>query len=259
MLAGADQPFVTFGVPHLTAIALTVVAGAVLPLWVRAARSAKVVRSICWTFAAVMVVNELVWYATHLATQPMDKFLRESLPLFTCQIAVFLTAWTLWRGAAQGLGTSATIPRQSSFSVSPFSTQQAYELAFFWGLGGALQGIITPDLSEGFPSPAWLSYFITHCCTAAGVLVATLGLRFRPVRGAVLRIAIITNLYMLVIAGVNWMLGANYMFLSRAPSGASPMFFLPWPWYILFLELVGAATCLLLYAPFFAMRRRWRA
>jgi len=50
-------------------------------------------------------------------------------------------------------------------------------------------------------------------------------------------------------------LGANYMFLCAPPRGASPFFFLPWPWYIPALEAVGVAVTLLLFLPFAIARR----
>jgi hypothetical integral membrane protein (TIGR02206 family) len=36
------------------------------------------------------------------------------------------------------------------------------EIAYFWGLGGALQALLTPDLSRGFPSWSFIFFFWGH-------------------------------------------------------------------------------------------------
>ncbi len=47
------------------------------------------------------------------------------------------------------------------------------------------------------------------------------------------------------------LLDSNYLFIAHKPETASLMDVLPaWPWYIPFLELIGAGFCLLLYVPF---------
>jgi len=59
------------------------------------------------------------------------------------------------------------------------------------------------------------------------------------------------NLLALVVAPVNLLLGANSVYLSAPPGGtASPFFFAPWPWYLLFLEFLGLLMFFLAYLPF---------
>jgi len=35
----------------------------------------------------------------------------------------------------------------------------AAEIAYFWGLGGTLQAVLTPDMTQGFPSWRFLQFF----------------------------------------------------------------------------------------------------
>lgn len=37
-----------------------------------------------------------------------------------------------------------------------------YEIAYFWGLGGTLQAVLTPDLQHGFPSLVYVNFFLGH-------------------------------------------------------------------------------------------------
>jgi hypothetical integral membrane protein (TIGR02206 family) len=147
-------------------------------------------------------------------------------------VAVYLTAWTLLRPNCY-----------------------VFEVTYYWGLAGTVQALLTPNLQNDFPTYWFFVYFITHGGIVVGVLFATLALKMRPGKGSILRVFVITNLYMVVTAGANWLLGANYMFLSAPPRGASPFFFFPWPWYIVFLELVAVVFITLLYLPFFLSDR----
>ena len=57
------------------------------------------------------------------------------------------------------------------------------------------------------------------------------------------------------VALVNLLLDSNYMYLCEPPETASPFIFLPWPWYLLWLELVGFGFFALLYLPVHLARR----
>ena len=59
---------------------------------------------------------------------------------------------------------------------------------------------------------------------------------------------------MAAVAIFNYLAGSNYMYLCHPPGGDSPFFFLPWPWYILFLEGVGLVSFTILYSPFLVGR-----
>ena len=66
------------------------------------------------------------------------------------------------------------------------------------------------------------------------------------------------NVYMVLVEVVNFALGSNYMFIARKPDVPTLIDFLgPWPWYIIPLEAIGFAVCLLLYLPFAI--RDWRS
>ena len=44
----------------------------------------------------------------------------------------------------------------------------------------------------------------------------------------------------MVLGVLNFLLGSNYMFLCRPPTGTeSPFFFAGWPWYIPIIDLVA--------------------
>jgi len=235
MLAEMNS-FEFFGPAHLVAIALTVMLPIVLTAVSRRSGSAAVQRWICWSIAVALVLNEIVYYCHGLVTIGLDEFLRQRLPLHICGVGLYLTAWVLVR-----------------------PNQLAYEIAYFWGLAGTLQAVVTPNLDVGFPSYDFIQFYITHSGIVTGVLFATFAMKMRPRRGSVLRVFLLTNALMIVLIPTNWLLGSNYMFLRAAPKGDAIFFFLDWPWYILFMEPVGLGFFTTLYLPFWRSNRRPKA
>jgi hypothetical integral membrane protein (TIGR02206 family) len=235
----AEVGFRTFGPAHLWAIAATLafsvaLAGGVNLAGLSHRRRWQIARGL----AVLLVANELVYYGWHLVTGTAWGFVSYVLPLHLCGAAVFLIAWAAWR-----------------------RSWRACELAYFWGIGGTLQALLTPNLQEAFPHYHFFQYFIVHGGIIVAVVYLTASVGLRPRRGAVLRVFGLTNAYMLAVAGINVLLrrlgfDANYMFLCRPPKGASPFFFWPWPWYILFLEGVGLVLLIVLYLPWFSRNRR---
>ena len=151
------------------------------------------------------------------------------------------------------------IPPAQRFNLVPTCSDQfAYELGYFWGLGGTLQGLITPEVTYNFPDPQFIFFFINH----AGIVAALLYLSFmglRPVPASLPRVVAATLSYVAAAGLADFWLGTNYGFLAAKPSTASIMDFLaPWPWYIPELVLIGILSLLIYYTPFWVMDLRRR-
>src|SRR2546430_11993464 len=50
------------------------------------------------------------------------------------------------------------------------------EVAYFWGLGGTLQALLTPDLQDHFPSFPYLQFYVTHDLVILAALFLVIGL-----------------------------------------------------------------------------------
>ena len=228
-----DNEFQLFGLAHQVVIVITIFLPLVLCCAVWKFKFSRLNRIICWVLAIGLVGSEIAgWFCT-LAFHGMEKLLVEDLPLHFCGIATFLSGWTLLR--------------KGSF---------VFELAYFWGLTGTFLAIITPELEFNFPSLWFFKFFISHILVVTAVIYATVILKRRPRRGAVLRVWICSNVLFLIIGLVNWVLGSNYMYLCKAPDTAMPLFFLHWPWYLLMLQPVAVFLCILLYLPFYPGNRK---
>ncbi len=226
-----SSQFEFFGFAHIAAMGVILVVPIVLTVVVRWLDSERATQAICYAFAGVIALNEVLNWSYRIATVGVHEFVREYMPLHVCGITVFAAVVTL-----------------------VFRRQTAYEIAYFWGLVGATNAVVTPQLDIGYPQYRFFQYFIVHGGIVAAALFATWGLGMRPTARSILRVFVLLNVLAVVLIGVNLMLGSNYMFLCQPPVTKSPFFFLPWPWYLLFLDGVALVLFYVLFIPF--SRRR---
>jgi hypothetical integral membrane protein (TIGR02206 family) len=131
------------------------------------------------------------------------------------------------------------------------------ELTYFWGLTGTFQAVITPDLDVGFPHLVFFQYVVGHVGIVTGALFLIIGLRVTPRPGAVRRTYAVTAAYTAFVGIVDWLSGANYMFLRHPPSNWTILRLLgPWPWYIVTAAAVAVVLFAALNLPFWYSRRR---
>ena len=144
---------------------------------------------------------------------------------------------------------------QVALIIALFSRNQyAYELGYFWGLGGTLQGVITPDVGRGFPDIQFLFFMLNHAGLIAALLYLTMGTGLRPVPKSLPRVMAATLFYVALAGIADYALGTNYGFLRGKTDNVSLLTFLaPWPWYIGELVLIGLVSVAVYYAPFFVM------
>jgi hypothetical integral membrane protein (TIGR02206 family) len=220
------DPFQIFYPPHLVVIAILILIYLSL-IFVRRSTSRRFNDIFRYTLAAVLVINELAWhwwnwYVGQWTIQTM-------LPLHVCSVLVFVSAFML-------------VTR----------SKRIYEFAYFMGIGAAMQAVLTPDVGiYGFPHFRFFQTFISHGGIILAALFMTVVENYRPYWKSLLRVFVGMNIYMAVVFIINSLLGSNYMFIMRKPVTPSLMDVLgPWPWYILSLEAIGLAVCLLLYLPY---------
>lgn len=183
--------------------------------------------------AVVLVAAEIGWWIYLAASGSAGSDLATAFPLQLCDAAIFVAALAL-------------LTRQPLL----------VEVTYFWGLAGTLQALITPDLPQHFPSFPFFQYYIAHGAVVTAALFLAVGLRQWPRRNAVLRVALITIVYVSLVGAIDAVTGANYMFLRSKPLSRSVLDLMgPWPWYVLWAALLGMALLLVLEAPFRLLRR----
>jgi hypothetical integral membrane protein (TIGR02206 family) len=221
----AGPAFASLGPTHIGALAVLLALNLVLTQFRRtSARTRSVVRLV---LAAVLWTAEASWHIWNLAVGTWTP--QTMLPLNTCSILIWLSGVMLLR---------------KDFHI--------YEFAYFLGIGGALQYLATPDLGRyGLPHFRFFQTFISHGLLLTAPIYMTVVEGFRPTWQSLKRVVIGTNIYMVLVYLVNHAIGSNYLMLNAKPATPSLLDLLPgWPYYIVFMELIGLASCLLLYLPF---------
>src|SRR5579864_290978 len=139
-------------------------------------------------------------------------------------------------------------------------TRFAFEVSYFWGLGGTLPGLFTPDVPGHFPEPVYFQYYAEHGLLVLGAFYLVVALRMRPAQRAVLRVSIATAIYATAVGVVDYLTGGNYLFLRNLPPTRTLLDYMgPWPWYIVTLTVLAIGVFSLLYMPFRPSRSTERA
>ena len=176
--------------------------------------------------AITLIIAELSWQPYVVANHTWSA--AASLPVQLCDVGGFVAAAALvWRQLL------------------------LVEVAYFWGLGGTLQAVLTPDLQDHhFPSFPYLQFYVTHDLVIMAALFLVVGLALRPRPGSVRRIYLLTLAFAAAVGLIDLVTGGNYMYL-RAPAPGSLLEVMgPWPWYIATGAVLALVVLAILYAPF---------
>lgn len=215
--------FEMFSISHIAALAAMLSAMAAIAVWRGKLREEKAGRAFRIGLALVLIACEASLQVSYIV---QGEWGVSSLPFQLCSITLLLSAVMLL-----------------------FDSKPLYPVVAFLGVLGALQAMITPNLAEPFPEFRYFHFFIAHIgiLMAAAYLVAVH--RYRPTLKSAFGALLWLHVLAMPAAIANIASGTtNFMFLARKPATASLLDALaPWPWYLLQLELVAAAMCLLLY------------
>jgi len=202
----------------------------------------------------------LVWAVRRSGSRRLDWAARLALAAGCLASEAFMVVWWWWKGARL-VGLLPLHLCDISVVLAPVVLLTghwlAYELLYFWGFGGAVQALLTPNVDWGFPHIRCVCCFLLHALIVTSALYATAVMRRRPTVRSLLRAWLVANAYALLLIPANWAMGTNYMFLMAKPTTPSLLDLMgPWPWYLLVGDVVALAVMCLCYAPFFILDRR---
>src|SRR6266436_1646935 len=222
-----ERVFQPYGWPHLTVIVLTIALPFALAAVVRRTKSTRVERAIVALLSAVLVVNYIAYLVFVRSHGNLTG--RQMLPLQLCDWGMVVVIVAMWTG-----------------------NQRWFEVAYFWGIGGTLQAVLTPNLRFGFPDWRFISFFTSHCGIIIGVVFLMLTQKYRPYSMSILRTFLWSEFYFVVTFVVDRLTGFNYGFLLHKPEAFSILSFLSdsRPLYLLQMHGVALLFFLVLYAPF---------
>ena len=127
-----------------------------------------------------------------------------------------------------------------------------FEVLVFWIIAGTIQGVITPDIAEGFPSLDYFRYWIVHLGLLIVIFYSILVLEFRPKFKSIFKSFLALQVYIFGMVVINYSLDANYFYLNHKPESASVLDYLgDWPYYIITAQLAVIPLFILIYLPFY--------
>ena len=222
-----EHPFQPYGLPHLTVIFLTIILPFALAAIVHRTRSSRIERAIVGLLSAVLVLNYVV-YLIFVRSHGIVTW-QQMLPLQLCDWGMVVVIVAMWTG-----------------------NQRWFEVAYFWGIGGTLQAVLTPNLPFGFPDWRFISFFTSHCGIIIGVVFLMLTCRYRPYPMSIVRVFLWSEFYFVVTFVTDKLTDFNYGFLLHKPEAFSVLSFLSdsQPLYLLQMHGLALSFFLALYAPF---------
>lgn len=223
----APVPFQAYGGEHLTVIALTVLLPFALAALVWWSRSKGLQRAIVFGFCLLLVANYIAYLA--FVRRAGELGWEKMLPMQMCDWAIAVVLVTLVT-----------------------ANHRWFEVAYFWGLGGTLQAVLTPNLYYGFPDPRFIGFFVSHGGIIVAVVFLMLTRRLRPYPMSIVRAFAWSELYFVVAMIVDHFTGVNYGFLLHKPGTFSLLsYFSDWrPLYLLQMHGLALVFFAVLYAPF---------
>ena len=234
----AARAFRPFGLAHLVVVLLTIALPFVLAAFVRKSRWPRSERaSNGWptpserTIARLLAVTlafNYLGYEIYLALTAGLSW-EKALPFQLCDWAMIAIIVALLTGRERWL-----------------------EVAYFWGIGGTAQAILTPDLKYAFPDIRFLSFFIAHSGIVVGIAFVMIMRGFRPHFRSVWRTFAWSELYFVMTIMVDLLTGVNYGYLLHKPEAASLLSYLSdhRVVYLFQMHLLALVFYLVLYSPF---------
>ncbi len=212
-------------------IAFIVLTFALPPLLVwfgRRSRQASFDHRVCLILGIVLLVLEAI---DVLGKHSEGKLtLQYALPMQLCDWALFASAFALL-----------------------FRSAIAFDLAYFWGLGGTVQALFTPAVGPDLSLWRLAGFFAIHSGIVIAVLYLLISRRFRPRPRSLMHVAIASQIYLGVALLINRYADANYGFLSTKPLTRTMLDLLSDDHVLYLIQLNALAFFLfgVLYAPWF--------
>ncbi len=221
------RQFQAYSFEHLAVIFLTFALPFALAALVRRSGSRAVERIIVISILCVLVGNYLgyLFFVRGLGELTWTAM----LPMQMCDWAMAVIMVALWTGR-----------------------RRWFEVAYFWGIGGTLQAVLTPNLSYAFPDVRFIAFFVAHSGIIVSVIFLMLTRRLRPYPMSILRAFFWSEVYFAIALTVDLLTGVNYGFLLHKPEAFSLLSFLSdsWPLYLLQMQGLAFVFFAVLYLPF---------
>ncbi len=227
-----NQDFSLFGPQHQVILVLLLLGSILLPYLAKRYMNPK---QQLWLarFMAASIAFWVLAYVFILMGQGKFNY-KTDLPLDICNITGLALPFLMWN------------PKY-----------KYHEVLYFWILAGTMQAILTPHLYQGFPNFVFIKYWWVHVGLVVYAIYITRVYGYNPKASSILKAFVSLLIYVLIIFGINAVLGSNYVYVMHKPPTASALDYLgPWPFYLIFATLIGLLFFVIMYIPIWAWEKR---
>jgi len=236
--------FRMFSVSHVAAL-VVLLCLVLCVLWVGTSKriSANMKAILPIIMFTLMLANEVIY---HIYWQVVGAWsVSTALMIQMCGLSILLLPWV--------------------FIIKPGKVGKLlFEILYFWGIGGAMQALLTPDIGFlGFPSYKYFSFFISHGLIILLTVYASVTLPYKINLKSLVRTMVISNVVIICMYGINHLLVflppyeiGNYFVLNYPPVTGSLVdlfveLFGPSPRYFIGFELMALVVFGILVLPWY--------
>ena len=153
------QPFEIFGESHLVTLLLILAVAFLLPFFIKNSdldNKVLIAKVLGVSAITLELIKPFIWH------YGLDFPWIKLIPIHMCNLSTLF------------IGIFLLTEKRIFFEVS-----------FFWGIGGGINALITPDIPKTFPDPQFILFFIGHGLLIIAIAYACIALKNRPTLSSV--------------------------------------------------------------------------
>jgi len=169
-------------------------------------------------FTKLLAYSSILVYmsTTIIAISAKEWSIQDFLPLHLCNISYFICILVLLS-----------------------KNQWMYEWTLLLAMPSALNALITPELIWGSNNWHIFEYYFTHAILILVPLYLMFVMNYKLRVLSWWKTFLRAQIVFLIVFALNLILNTNYMFLLSKPLVNNPLIIGDWPFYILFVQLIG--------------------
>ena len=177
-------------------------------------------------FTKLLAYSSILVYisTTIIAISAKEWNTQDFLPLHLCNISYFICILVLLN-----------------------KKQWMYEWALLLAMPSAFNALITPELIWGSNNWHIFEYYFTHAILILVPLYLMFTMNYKLRIFSWWKTFLRAQIVFVIVYALNLILDTNYMFLLSKPDVNNPLIIGDWPFYILFVQLIGLLHIVIIY------------
>lgn len=184
-----------------------------------------------YVVAGSIFLRELIWHISLMYHG--EWILNESLPLHLCGISRLVGLYILLR------------PQRLLF-----------EYLILLGMAGAIQSLITPEITHGNHPLLILDFYYAHWIIIFVAMYAFFVMKMKLDKWSWLRVFVFGHLLLTAVGVINYFINGNYIYLCERPLAQNPIIVGEWPFYLISFQIAALIHIVLFSLIFLFLQRR---